>query len=124
MSSIVIVSVSMMIIGLLCTGIGLFLDAEGLMGFGAIVFVLSTFAGLLICGKLVPIDKNKTEIVNYEIIKTNYSVIVDTNKGMLRFTDMKYTNLTKNNTKVIYIKKLNSYNKPISEQLEIKRNKE
>ncbi len=116
----IIVAVASAIVGIAggCTG------SEGMVSLGSAFFILALFLGFgLICG-LTPSKIKKTEIKNYEIIKTDNSVIVDSRFGTRTFKAIKYLDLTKNDIKVLHVKKYNSYGAELKNYMKIKEIKE
>lgn len=121
MSIVLLISSIVLGIGIGCLLIGYLDDDED---FGVAGFVLTLFSigiGFGMFGTIIPVEENKVPIKNYEVFKSSYRVIVDTDKGQFTSTDIKYQDITKDSIKVFQVKDINSYGFVISDPVEIKR---
>jgi len=121
MSIVLVISVIFALISVGLIFIAIHFDNAPLGLFGIFLIFLTFFIGFAICGNEIPVDKVKKEIKNYEIVKTSYSTIIDTDKGTKIFREKSYSDINRNNTKVLYIEKINSYNRIISNHIKVKR---
>lgn len=121
MSIVLVISSIALVIGIGCLLLDYLNNDEDFGAVGIVLILLSIGFGFVMLGTVAPVEEKKVSIRDYEIFKSSYRVIVDTNKGQFTSTDMKYQDIAKDNIKVFQVKNINSYGFTINDSIEIER---
>jgi len=124
MSTYLIVCILIAVASIILAIVGFSIDNEVMSIFGTAFFILTLLFGFGLFGGLVPTETEKTEIEDYEIVKTDNSVIIDSEFETRTFKLMKYSDLTRDDIKVLHIRKYNSYGTKLESGIKIKEIKE